>query len=126
MSVSQYIGQFKVTAAELGIARNSCPNSVYSSNLIFGGRADDETLGYKDYQSPIVNIQERLYKQGNSCTEGYVEFPQHGCIPDQGSDEKNIEYAKMIDMHLANQDKRKGDPVGMMICPDGNLGYNCY
>jgi hypothetical protein len=47
MSLGKYIGEFKVTATELGIARASCPNSVYSSNLIFGGRADDETLGYK-------------------------------------------------------------------------------
>jgi hypothetical protein len=47
MSLSQYIGQFKVTAAELGIARASCPDSVYSSNLILGGRADDNALGYK-------------------------------------------------------------------------------
>jgi hypothetical protein len=47
MSLSQYIGQFKVLAAELGIARASCPNSVYSSNLIAGGRADDNALGYK-------------------------------------------------------------------------------
>jgi len=49
MSLSQYIGQFKVLAAELGIARASCPNSVYSSNLIVGGRADDNALGYKGY-----------------------------------------------------------------------------
>jgi hypothetical protein len=47
MSLSQYIGQFKVTANELGIARASCPNSVYSSNLIAGGRTDDNALGYK-------------------------------------------------------------------------------
>jgi hypothetical protein len=47
MSLSQYIGQFKVLAAELGIARASCPNSVYSSNLIAGGRTDDNALGYK-------------------------------------------------------------------------------
>lgn len=49
MSLSQYVGQFKVTANELAIARASCPNSVYSSNMIFGGRADDMSLGYKEY-----------------------------------------------------------------------------
>ena len=47
MSLSKYIGEFKVTSSELGIARASCPNSVYSSNLIAGGRTDDNALGYK-------------------------------------------------------------------------------
>ena len=47
MSLSQYIGEFKVTANELRIARASCPNSVYSSGRIAGGYTDDETLGYK-------------------------------------------------------------------------------
>jgi hypothetical protein len=45
--LSQYVGQFKVTAGELGIARASCPNSVYSSGYIAGGRTDDNALGYK-------------------------------------------------------------------------------
>lgn len=66
MSLSQYIGQFKVTANELAIARASCPNSVYSSNMIFGGRADDISLGYKQYYqtADIANTEaefERLY-----------------------------------------------------------------
>jgi hypothetical protein len=47
MSLSKYIGEFKVKSAELSIARASCPNSVYSSNLIAGGRTDDNALGYK-------------------------------------------------------------------------------
>ena len=47
MSLGKYIGEYKVTAGELRIARASCPNSVYSSNLIAGGRTDDEILGYK-------------------------------------------------------------------------------
>ena len=49
MSLRQYIGQYKVTAGELNIARASCPNSVYSSGQIFGGGTDDNALGYKDY-----------------------------------------------------------------------------
>jgi len=58
MSLREYIGQYRVTAAELNIARASCPNSVYSSGRIAGGGTDDNALGYKDYQSyqsPIVN-----------------------------------------------------------------------
>jgi hypothetical protein len=47
MSLSQYIGQYQVTANELSIARASCPNSVYSSGYIAGGRTDDNSLGYK-------------------------------------------------------------------------------
>jgi hypothetical protein len=47
MQLNQYIGEFKVTSAELSIARASCPNSVYSSNLVAGGRTDDNALGYK-------------------------------------------------------------------------------
>jgi hypothetical protein len=74
MSVSQYIGQFRVTADELGIARASCPNSVYSSNLIFGGRADDETLGYKDYQYSVVN--DNTNPIGDNCPDGFVYMPQ--------------------------------------------------
>jgi hypothetical protein len=49
MSLRQYVGQFKVTASELSIARASCPNSVYSSGYIAGGRTDDNALGYKGY-----------------------------------------------------------------------------
>ena len=51
MSLRQYIGQYKVTAGELSIARASCPNSIYSSGQIAGGGTDDNALGYKDYQS---------------------------------------------------------------------------
>jgi hypothetical protein len=47
MSLSKYIGQYEVTANELSIARASCPNSVYSSGYIAGGRTDDYALGYK-------------------------------------------------------------------------------
>jgi hypothetical protein len=47
MSLSKYIGDYKVTASELGIARASCPNSVYSSGYIAGGLTDDNALGYK-------------------------------------------------------------------------------
>ena len=47
MSLSQYIGEFKVTSDELRIARASCPNSVYSSGRIAGGGTDDAALGYK-------------------------------------------------------------------------------
>jgi hypothetical protein len=47
MSLSNYIGQYKVTASELGIARASCPSSVYSSGRIAGGMTNDEALGYK-------------------------------------------------------------------------------
>jgi hypothetical protein len=66
MSLSQYIGQFKVTAGELGIARNSCPNSIYSSNLIVGGRADDETLGYKDYSVSNVVYDKKTAVEPNT------------------------------------------------------------
>ena len=55
MSLTQYIGQYKVTAGELNIARASCPNSVYSSGRIAGGGTDDNALGYKEYLSPIVD-----------------------------------------------------------------------
>jgi len=47
MSLSQYIGEFKVLAGEIGIARASCPNSLFSIGQIAGGRADDMALGYK-------------------------------------------------------------------------------
>jgi hypothetical protein len=47
MSLNKYIGEFKVTANELRIARASCPNSVYSSGRIAGGYTDDNALGYK-------------------------------------------------------------------------------
>jgi hypothetical protein len=47
MSLSKYIGEFKVTSGELGIARATCPNSPFSIGSIAGGRPDDETLGYK-------------------------------------------------------------------------------
>jgi hypothetical protein len=115
MSLSQYIGQFKVTAGELGIARASCPNSVYSSNLIAGGRADDNALGYKEYQSPIVNdkktaVEPDFYTQG-TCNKGYVLFPSLGCQPDQGSLEKNLEYERIIEIKIKNQPRLKGDPV---------------
>jgi hypothetical protein len=47
MSLSQYIGEFKVLAGEINIARASCPNSLFSIGQIAGGRADDMALGYK-------------------------------------------------------------------------------
>jgi hypothetical protein len=47
MSLNQYIGEFKVLAGELGIARATCPNSPFSIGSIAGGRPDDMTLGYK-------------------------------------------------------------------------------
>jgi hypothetical protein len=46
MSLNQYIGENKITAAELGIARASCPSSVYSSGRIAGGMTNDAALGY--------------------------------------------------------------------------------
>jgi hypothetical protein len=49
MSLSQYIGQFKVTVNELRTARISCPNSIYSSGRIYGGTPDDYALGYQGY-----------------------------------------------------------------------------
>jgi hypothetical protein len=50
MSLSQYIGQYKVTSAELGVARRSCPKSVYSSGRIAGSLTDDESEAYKAYK----------------------------------------------------------------------------
>jgi hypothetical protein len=47
MSLNQYVNAYKVTAAELGVARASCPNSVYSSGRIAGGMTNDAALGYK-------------------------------------------------------------------------------
>jgi hypothetical protein len=94
MSLSQYIGQFKVTANELGIARASCPNSVYSSNLIAGGRTDDNALGYKT-----------IYKQEH-CDKGYVYFPNYGCDKDQGSDEENIKFDIIIQQKLKNRPRQ--------------------
>ena len=47
MSLSQYIGENRITAAELGVARESCRTSVYSSGRIAGGMTNDAVLGYK-------------------------------------------------------------------------------
>jgi len=68
-----YVNKFRVTAGELGIARASCPNSIYSSGQIAGGRADDNALGYKavnDNTNPITN------PIGDNCPDGFVYMPQ--------------------------------------------------
>lgn len=55
MSLTQYIGEFKVTASELGTARASCPSSVYSSGMIAGGMTNDAALGYVDVATILSN-----------------------------------------------------------------------
>jgi hypothetical protein len=57
-----------------------------------------------------LEVEEQYYNQG-SCNDGYILLPNHGCQPDQGSDENNLEYGKRLDIFQKNRIQRKGDPI---------------
>jgi hypothetical protein len=96
-SLSEYIGRFKVTASELGVARASCPDSVYSSGRIAGGATDDNKLGYKPYVATNTTPTPTVGK----CPTGYVYLPEvilsgsvfqkEGCHPEGNPNDGNID-----------------------------------
>ena len=127
MSLTQYIGQYKVTAGELNIARASCPNSVYSSGRIYGGGTDDNALGYKEYPSQTVDTGKRTAVEPDTkpcevikwnCGDNPREIIQ---IPIY-ADCFNYQYEKPPCAPPRNEEEFKGfDPFAPTPYNDGSI-----
>jgi hypothetical protein len=94
MSLSKYIGEFKVTSGELNIARATCPNSFYSTGHFGGGGTSDDALGYKEPQTkPCVQVgfdcRNTTYNTiqipiDDDCNKYQPEMPP--CAPPRGDE----------------------------------------